>query len=246
MAGRVNVEMGRRTVTHDGPPSGHTKRATPPGHTNRALPPGSWLAQASRGHCAIVELRGSAGAAPTIGRKTGFAAVIAQFPGMRVVLPESGDFTREGGSRAMAGFIKTTGGLKDIRAVWAHNDNMPLGAIEVMKAAGLRPGKDVLTISADGVPGIYRAMLADDANATVEVRSAIGKDIFEVVRGYLKGKHDYPKWVLIPNDLHTRRTPRRCWSGWTVRDRSKCLIRPSGLISADRYSHSLPGRARPW
>ncbi len=163
----------------------------------------SWLAQASRGQCGIVELQGSVGAGPTIGRKTGFAAVIAQFPGMRIVRSDSGDFTQEGGRRVMTEFIKSTDGFKDICAVWAHNDNMLLGAIEVMKAAGLHPGKDVLTISADGVPGIYRAMLAGEANATVEVKSAIGKYIFDVVQGYLKGKHDYPKWVLIPNDLHT-------------------------------------------
>lgn len=163
----------------------------------------SWLAQASRGHCAIVELQGSIGSAPAIGRKTGFAAVIAQFPGMRVIRSESGDFTREGGRRVMTDFIKSTNGLKDVCAVWAHNDDMMLGAIEAMKSAGLHPGKDVLMISADGVPGIYRAMLAGEANATVEVKSDIGSNILDVVQGYLNGKRDYPKWVLIPNDLHT-------------------------------------------
>ena len=65
---------------------------------------GSWLAQASRGRCSIVELQGSVGAGPTIGRQTGFAAVIGQFPGMRIVRSESGDFTR-GGRQVMAGFI---------------------------------------------------------------------------------------------------------------------------------------------
>ncbi len=57
----------------------------------------------------------------------------------------------------MTEFIKSTDGLKDICAVWAHNDNMLLGAIEVMKAAGLHPGKDVLTISADGVSWEFTA-----------------------------------------------------------------------------------------
>jgi galactofuranose transport system substrate-binding protein len=177
----------------------------------------SWLAQASRGRCAIVELQGSIGSAPAIGRRTGFAAVIAQFPGMRVIRSESGDFTREGGRRVMTDFIKSTNGLKDVCAVWAHNDDMMLGAIEAMKSAGLRPGKDVLMISADGVPGIYRAMLAGEANATVEVKSDIGGYIFDVVQGYLNGKRDYPKWVLIPNDLHT------------PDDAAKMLERYSGL-----------------
>src|SRR3984957_19290485 len=89
----------------------------------------SWLAQASRGHCAIVELQGSVGAAPTIGRKTGFAAVIAQFPGMRIIRSASGDFTEAGGRQVMTDFIKSTNGLKDVCGVWSHNDNMMLGAI---------------------------------------------------------------------------------------------------------------------
>jgi simple sugar transport system substrate-binding protein len=163
----------------------------------------AWLAQASRGRCAIVELQGTGGSAPAIERKKGFASIIAQFPGMRIIRSEGGDFTTDGGRRVMAGFIKSTTGLKDVCAVWAHNDNMLLGAIEEMKSAGLHPGKDVLTISVDGVPGIFRAMLAGEASASVELKSDIGKYIFDVVQGYLGGKHDYTKWVLIPSDIHT-------------------------------------------
>ena len=103
----------------------------------------------------------------------------------------------------MESFIKATDGLKGISAVWAHNDNMMLGAIQAMKEAGLKPGKDILTVSVDGVPDIFKAMLAGDANASVELRSDIGPDVFAVVKAYLAGKHDWPKWVVIPSDLHT-------------------------------------------
>jgi simple sugar transport system substrate-binding protein len=164
---------------------------------------GSWLAQESRGRCRIVELQGTAGSAPAIERKKGFSAVIALFPAMRIVHSEHGNFTEDGGREVMKTFIQQTDGLKDVCAVWSHNDNMLLGAISEMKSAGLHPGKDVLTISVDGVPGIFRAMLAGDANASVELKSDIGKYIFDVVQGYLHGKRDYPKWVLIPSDLHT-------------------------------------------
>jgi len=67
---------------------------------------GSWLAQASRGRCAIVELRGTVGSAPEIGRRTGFAALIGQFPGMRIIRSDSGDFTQDGGRRVMTEFIR--------------------------------------------------------------------------------------------------------------------------------------------
>lgn len=164
---------------------------------------GAWLAQASKGNCNIVELQGTVGSAPAIERKKGFEAVIALFPNMKIVKSQSGDFTTSGGKEVMESFIKATDGLKGICAVWAHNDNMMLGAIQAMKEAGLHPGKDVLTVSVDGVPDIFRAMLAGESNASVELKSDIGKYIFDVVQGYLKGKHDYPKWVLIPSDLHT-------------------------------------------
>jgi galactofuranose transport system substrate-binding protein len=164
----------------------------------------SWLVQASRGRCTVIELQGSIGSAPAIGRRTGFATIVAQFPGMRIVHSESGNFTKEGGQHVMEEYIKAKNGLKDICAVWAHNDDMMLGAIEAMKSASLHPGADVLTVSADGMPEIYRAILAGDANATVEVKSDIGNYILDVVQGYLKGKRDYPKWVVIPNDIHTR------------------------------------------
>ncbi len=165
---------------------------------------GAWLAQATRGHCAIVELQGSVGSAPAIQRKKGFGSVIALFPDMRIIRSENGDFTQDGGYSVMTRFIQATDRLKDVCAVWSHNDNMMLGAIAAMREAGLRPGQDVLTISVDGVPGIFRAMVAGDANASVELKSNTGKYIFDVVQGYLRGKRDYAKWVLVPSDLHTQ------------------------------------------
>jgi galactofuranose transport system substrate-binding protein len=164
---------------------------------------GAWLAQASKGSCNVVELQGTVGSAPAIERKKGFEAVISLFPNIKIVKSQSGDFTTSGGKEVMESFIKATDGLKGICAVWAHNDNMMLGAIQAMKEAGLHPGKDVLTVSVDGVPDIFKAMLAGESNASVELKSDIGKYIYDVVQGYLKGKRDYPKWVLIPSDLHT-------------------------------------------
>src|SRR5208337_4966175 len=112
---------------------------------------GAWLAQASRGGCNILELQGTVGSAPAIERKKGFEAVISEFPNMKIVKTQSGDFTTEGGKKVMESFIKATDNLKGICAVFAHNDNMQLGAIEAMKEAGLKPGKDILMVSIDYV-----------------------------------------------------------------------------------------------
>ena len=163
----------------------------------------AWLAQATRGSCSVVELRGTEGAEPTIQRRKGFLAVLSQFPSMRILRSTSGGFTNLGGKRAMEEFLRAPEGLKDVCAVWAHNDNMLLGAIEAMNAAGLKPGRDLLTVSVDGVPDIFRAMQAGHANMSVELKADIGKYIFDVVQGHLAGQRHFPKWVLIPSDLHT-------------------------------------------
>jgi simple sugar transport system substrate-binding protein len=164
---------------------------------------GAWLAQATLGGCGILELEGTTGSAPAIQRHKGFLAVISQFPNMRILHSANGDFTSEGGRKAMEGFIRGDTGLKDVCAIWAHNDDMLLGAIAAMQAAGLHPGRDQIMVSVDGVPAIFKAMLAGDANMSVELKADIGKYIFDVVQGYLGGRRDYPKWVLIPSALHT-------------------------------------------
>jgi len=168
---------------------------------------GAWLAQASKGNCDVVELQGTTGAAPAIERKKGFEAIISNFPGMKIVKSQSGDFTTEGGKKVMEAFIKATDNLKGVCAVFAHNDNMQLGAIQAMKEAGLKPGKDFQMVSVDYVPAMKDALAAGDANASVELRSAIGKYIYPVVLQYLKDKKELPKWIVIPSDLHTAATP---------------------------------------
>src|SRR5579863_5158589 len=168
---------------------------------------GAWLAQASKGNCNIVEEQGTTGSAPAIERKKGFESVIANFPNMKIIKTQSGDFTTEGGKKVMEAYIKATDNLKGVCASFAHNDNMQLGAIQAMKEAGLKPGKDVLMVSVDYVPAMKDELAKGDANASVELRSAIGKYIYPVVLNYLKDKKELPKWIVIPSDLHAAATP---------------------------------------
>jgi len=198
---RIPVFLADRTVEAD--PSLYVSRVAADFNLEGRLA-GAWLAQASRGACDVLELQGTQDAAPTIERHRGFLAVVSLFPSMRVVGSAVGDFTPEGGARAMRDFLRDDPKLKGICAVWSHNDEMSLGAIGVMKAAGLRPGHDQFMVSVDGASaGIFRAILAGEANMTVELKPEIGRYVFDVVQGYLAGKRDYPKWVLIPSDLHT-------------------------------------------
>ena len=129
--------------------------------------------------------------------------MIGQFPAMEIVATQSGDFTTEGGKKVMEAFIKSTNNLEGICASFAHNDNMQLGAIQAMKEAGLNPGKDVQMVSVDYVPAIKEKLASGEANASVELRSAVGKFIYPVILDYLKNPHELDKWIVIPSDLHT-------------------------------------------
>ena len=71
-----------------------------------------------------------------------------------MIASQSGDFTLAGGKQVMEAFAKTYG--KQINVVYAHNDDMALGAIQAMEEAGIKPGKDVSVVSFDATRAASR------------------------------------------------------------------------------------------
>ncbi|MDB5612847.1 MAG: transporter substrate-binding protein [Devosia sp.] len=131
---------------------------------------GDWLVkEVGDADCKIVELQGTVGSTPAINRKQGFEEAIAGHANLTIARSQTGDFTRAKGKEVMEGFIKAENGGADICAVYAHNDDMAVGAIQAIKDAGLKPGTDIKVVSIDGVPDIFAAMVAGEANATVEL-----------------------------------------------------------------------------
>jgi simple sugar transport system substrate-binding protein len=154
-----------------------------------------WLAKASNGKAVIVELVGTPGSAPAIDRKKGFEEVLAKYPDMKIVKSQSGDFTRAKGKEVMEAFLKSPD-AKQITALYAHNDDMALGAIQAMEDAGVKPGKDILIVSIDGVRGAFEAMAAGKLNCTVECNPLIGPQLFDAVEAIL-AKKQLPKRTAV-------------------------------------------------
>jgi simple sugar transport system substrate-binding protein len=94
----------------------------------------------------------------------------------------------------------------EICAVWAHNDEMAIGVALAIEEAGLDPGDDILIVSVDAVPDIFRAMADGDTNATVELSPDMGGPAFDVIEAWLAGETDIPKLVTINGDLFTQET----------------------------------------
>ncbi|WP_432454078.1 MULTISPECIES: ABC transporter substrate-binding protein [unclassified Agarivorans] len=161
----------------------------------------AWLAAKTSGNCDIVELQGTVGSSAAIDRKTGFETVIKSFPNMKIIRSQSGNFTRAGGKEVMESFLKAENGGKDICAVYSHNDDMALGAILAIKEAGLKPSKDLLVVSIDAVPDIFKAMSEGEANATIELNPHLGGPAFEAIRQAAAGK-EVPKWIKANGPLY--------------------------------------------
>ncbi len=156
---------------------------------------GEWLAKASNGKAVIAELVGTPGSAPANDRKKGFAEVLAKNPGMKIVKSQSGDFTRAKGKEVMESFLKSPD-AKSLTALFAHNDDMALGAIQAMEEAGIKPGKDILIVSIDGVKGAFEAMAAGKLNCTVECNPLIGPQLFDAVEAIM-AKKQLPKRIGV-------------------------------------------------
>lgn len=134
----------------------------------------------------IVELQGTVGSAPAIDRKAGFLEVVGKNPKMKILRSQTGDFTRAKGKEVMEAFLKAEG--KKINVLYAHNDDMAIGAIQAIEEAGMKPGKDIIIISIDGVKGAFEAMIAGKLNVTVECSPLLGPQLMSVARDVVAGK----------------------------------------------------------
>lgn len=160
----------------------------------------AWLVQQTSGECDLIELEGTVGSSAARDRQIGFNEVIALFPRMRILLSQSGDFTRDGGRRVMETILQTED-MSKICALWAHNDDMAIGAIEAMKAYGVDPGDDIFIVSVDAIPDIFVSMMNGDTNATVELSPYMADPAFDAIEMYLAGE-DVPPLIPVFGRLY--------------------------------------------
>lgn len=157
-----------------------------------------WLAKKMNGKANIVELQGTTGSAPAIDRQKGFLEVLQKHPDMKIIKSQSADFTRAKGKEVMEAFIKSD--RASIQAVYAHNDDMALGAIQALEEAGMTPGKDVVLISVDAVKAAFEAMVAGKLNATVECNPLMGPLVFDTINRVRAGEK-VPKFIQNKDQL---------------------------------------------
>ncbi|MGG1948106.1 ABC transporter substrate-binding protein [Trinickia sp. NRRL B-1857] len=175
---------------------------------------GRWLEEEYKnnpGPINIAELQGTVGSAPANDRHSGLMEIIKNDPKFKIIASQSGDFTLAGGKQVMEAFAKTYG--KQINVVYAHNDDMALGAIQAMEEAGMKPGTDVKVVSFDATKGGFQAMIAGKINVDVECSPLLGPQLMSAVKDVVAGK-TLPKRIVtketvFPQNVAAQVAPTR-------------------------------------
>ncbi|KJF65902.1 ABC transporter substrate-binding protein [Rhizobium nepotum] len=150
-----------------------------------------WLAKNANGKSKIIELEGTTGSSPANDRKKGFDEAIKAAGGFEIVASQTGDFARDKGRQVAESLLQAH---PDADVIYAHNDEMAIGAISAIEAAGKVPGKDILVLSIDGGKEAVQAVVDGTIAAVVECNPRFGPKAFETMARYAKGETIEP-WV---------------------------------------------------
>lgn len=142
----------------------------------------------------MVVLEGTTGSAPANDRATGWDNILGSDPAFTVLASQTGDFTRDGGKKVMEGFLAT---YPDIDLLYAHNDDMALGAIEAIEAAGKVPGQDIKIVSIDAVKAGMEALAAGKINFIVECSPLLGDQLFQAASAVLSDQEIPARIVTV-------------------------------------------------
>jgi galactofuranose transport system substrate-binding protein len=148
----------------------------------------------------IVELEGTTGSSPANDRKKGFDEAIAADDRFEIVASQSGDFARDQGRQVMETLLQSH---PDVNIVYAHNDEMAIGAIQALELAGRKPGEDVLVVSIDGTRDALQAITNGKMGVTVESSPFFGPLACDVMKRYAAGETIEP-WVKVEDRIFTK------------------------------------------
>ena len=155
---------------------------------------GEWLKEKTGGTCNIIELTGTVGSSSAQDRATGFAGVVNQNEGMKIIASQTGNFERSEGQKVMENLLQAHGG--EVDAVFCHNDQMALGAVQAIKAAGYKPNEDILVIGIDGEMDSFKSVIAGEMSATVVSSPMYGPITFDTVEKILAGQ-EVPEQTIM-------------------------------------------------
>ena len=144
----------------------------------------------------VAIMEGATGSDAQIGRTKGNLAALKKYPWMEVVCRQTAYFSRDEGQALMESWLKS---IDKIDVLIAQNDEMALGAIDAIKAAGKVPGKDIIIVGCDSVKAAFEAIVAGDMNATIECTPLYGPFVVKAIED-LEAGVEYDKTVVHPEE----------------------------------------------
>ena len=159
---------------------------------------GEYLKSVGRGEeeVNVVIMEGTTGASAQTGRTEGNLAALEEYPNMKLVGQQTGNFTRAEGQAVMESWLKS---IDKIDVLIAQNDDMALGAIDAIKAAGLVPGEDIIIVGCDSVKAAFEAIVAGEMNATIECTPLYGPFVESCIES-LEAGEEMSKEVIHPEE----------------------------------------------
>ena len=154
-----------------------------------------WLVKNADGKSKIIELEGTTGSSPANDRKKGFDDAIDAAGGFTILASQSGDFARDKGRQVAETLLQAH---PDADVIYAHNDEMAIGAISAVEAAGKVAGKDVMILSIDGGKEIVQLIIDGKVAAVCECSPKFGPKAFETAMAYADGQ-DIPPKIINPD-----------------------------------------------
>jgi ribose transport system substrate-binding protein len=104
---------------------------------------------------------------------------------MKVVAQQTGNFLREEGQEVTEQLIQAN---PNIDAIYAHNDEMALGALVALRSGGKQPGEQVKVVSVDGTRNAVRAITRGDMAAVIESNPRFGPLAFQTLQRLWSGE----------------------------------------------------------
>jgi len=163
---------------------------------------GEWMVERFadvEGPIRIAEIMGTPDSSPTIGRYEGLREVLAENPKFEIVISIEGDFMRSKGRECMEIILSTT---SKIDILYAHNDDMALGAIEIMEEHGIAPGHDILVVSVDAQTSGLEALVQGKINCLIECSPYVGDDLMALIFKILNGE-SFPAYTFTETRVFT-------------------------------------------
>lgn len=133
----------------------------------------------------ILELSGTTGSGAAVGRADGFRSKLNS--NIQIIDSQTGNFTRAEAIPVMQAFLQKYKAGTDFQGIFIHNDDMGIGAIEALKAAGVKPG-DLFIVSVDGTRGGFQAMIDGWFQADVECNPLLGPQVAEMSLKIMNGQ----------------------------------------------------------